>query len=74
MWAAAYSAVSRYEAELDPLPEMYAAAPMWRAPVEERGRACTLDAEPGRPTPVSGQACALAIATHSATVRACALV
>lgn len=47
---------------------------MWCAPEEERSRACTLDAEPERPTPVSVQACALAIAMHSAAVRACALV
>ena len=33
-----------------------------------------MDAEQERPTPVSGQACALAIAMHSAAVRACALV
>ena len=33
-----------------------------------------MDAEPGRPTPVSVQACALAIAMHSAVVQACALV
>ena len=50
------------------------AALMWRAPEEERSRACTLGAEPERPTPVSVQACALAIAMHSAVVRACALV
>lgn len=50
------------------------AAPMWRAPVEERGRACTLDAEQERLTPVSVQAYALAIAMRSAAVRACALV
>ena len=50
------------------------AAPMWRAPEEERSQACTLGAEPERPTPVSVKACALAIAMHSAAVRACALV
>lgn len=50
------------------------AAPILRVPEEERSRACTLDAEPERPTPVSVQACALAIAMHSAAVRACALV
>ena len=33
-----------------------------------------MDAEPGRPTPVSVQACALAMAMHSAVVQACALV
>ena len=33
-----------------------------------------MDAEPERPTLVSVQACALAIAMHSAAVRACALV
>ena len=32
-----------------------------------------MDAEPGRPTPVSVQACALAMAMHSAVVQACAL-
>ena len=47
---------------------------MWCAPEEERSRACTLDAEPGRPTPVSVQACALAMAMHSAAVLACVLV
>ena len=50
------------------------AALMWRAPEEERSRACTLGAEPERPRPVSVQACALAIAMNSAAVRACALV
>lgn len=50
------------------------AAPILRVPEEERSRACTLDAEPGRPTPVSVQACALAMAMHSAAVQACALV
>ena len=50
------------------------AALIWRVPEEELSRACTLDAEPGRPTPVSVQACALAIAMQSAVVRACALV
>ena len=50
------------------------AAPILRVPEEERSRACTLDAEPGRPTPVSVQACALAIAMQSAAVQACALV
>ena len=50
------------------------AAPMWRALEEELSRACTLDAEQERPTPVSVQACALAIAMRSAAVRACALV
>ena len=50
------------------------AAPILRVPEEERSRACTLDAEPERPTPVSVQACALAIAMHSAVVQACALV
>ena len=50
------------------------AAPILRVPEEERSRACTLDAEPGRPTPVSVQACALAMAMHSAVVQACALV
>lgn len=49
------------------------AAPILRAPEEERSRACTLDEEPERPTPVSVRACALAIAMHSAAVRACAL-
>ena len=49
------------------------AAPILRVPEEERSRACTLDAEPEHPTPVSVQACALAIAMHSAAVRACAL-
>ena len=33
-----------------------------------------MDEEPERPTPVSVQACALAIAMQSAAVRACALV
>ena len=47
---------------------------MWCAPEEERSRACTLHAEPERPTPVSVRACALTIAMHSAAVRACALV
>ena len=47
------------------------AAPMWRVPEEERSRATTLDEEPERPTPVSVQACALAIAMHSAVVRVC---
>ena len=32
-----------------------------------------MDAEQERPTPVSVQACALAIAMHSAVVQACAL-
>ena len=50
------------------------AALIWHALEEERSRACTLDAEPGRPTPVSVQACALAMAMHSAVVQACALV
>ena len=50
------------------------AAPILRVPEEERSRASTLDEEPERPTPVSVQACALAIAMHSAAVRACALV
>ena len=50
------------------------AAPILRVPEEERSRACILDAEPGCPTPVSVQACALAIAMHSAVVQACALV
>lgn len=50
------------------------AAPILRVPEKGRSRACTLDAEPGRPTPVSVQACALAMAMHSAVVQACALV
>ena len=50
------------------------AALIWHALEEERSRACTLDAEPGRPTPVSVQACALVLAMHSAVVQACALV
>ena len=50
------------------------AAPILRVSEEERSRACILDAEPGRPTPVSVRACALAIAMQSAAVRACALV
>ena len=50
------------------------AAPILRVSEEERSRACILDAEPGRPTPVSVQACALAMAMHSAVVQACALV
>ena len=50
------------------------AAPILRAPEEERSRASTLEAEPERPTPVSVRACALTIAMHSAAVRACALV
>ena len=50
------------------------AALIWRVPEEERSRACTLDEEPERPTPVSVQACALAMAMHSAVVQACALV
>ena len=47
------------------------AAPILRVPEEERSRACTLDEEPERPTPVSVRACALAIAMQSAAVRAC---
>ena len=49
------------------------AAPILRVPEEERSRACTLDAEPGRPTPVSVQACALVLAAVQETVlvRAC---
>ena len=50
------------------------AAPILRVPEKGRSRACTLDAEPERPTPVSVQACALAMAMHSAVVQACALV
>ena len=50
------------------------AAPILRVPEEERSRACTLDEESERPTPVSVRACALAIAMQSAAVRACALV
>ena len=50
------------------------ATPILRVPEEERSRASTLDEEPERPTPVSVQACALAIAMQSAAVRACALV
>lgn len=50
------------------------AAPILRVPEEERSRACILDAEPGRPTPVSVRVCALAMAMHSAAVQACALV
>ena len=75
MRAAAYASVSRYEAELDPQQEMYVAAPMWRAPEEDLSRACALDAEPGRPTPVSVQACALVLAAVQETVlvRACGL-
>ena len=48
---------------------------MWRAPEEERSRACTLGAEPERPTPVSVQACALVLAAVQETVlvRACGL-
>ena len=50
------------------------ATPILRVPEEERSRASTLDEEPERPTLVSVQACALAIAMQSAAVRACALV
>lgn len=49
------------------------AAPILRVLEEERNWASTLDEEPERPTPVSVRACALAIAMHSAAVRACAL-